>query len=304
MTLGVCAAVTAVVPAEQRLIRAVAGVYAVAAVATFLVPSPVGANITRLGAYAAAPVVLAVGFARRRLAAALLAVVAFWQWSPAFDAIVQAGNDPSTEAAYYRPLLEFFAGADAAAGRVEIVPTARHWEAAFVALELPIARGWERQLDMRFNPMFYEPGLDAPDLRNWLVDRGVRYVALPDAPLDSSGRAEARLLTDGIDGLRPAWRDEHWRVWEVVGADGLVDAAQADVVDVSSDSITLDVRRRGDLLVRLHASAFWTAEPLRCVAPTADEWIVVRDAQVGRLVLTLDATDLVTLDDPCDQPPP
>lgn len=278
--------------------------YALASLVTFFVPSPVGANITRLGVYAAAPTVLALGSTARRLAATLLPMLAFWQWSPAFDAIVRAGNDPSTEAASYRPLLHFLERSGAATGRAEVVPTARHWEAAFVALEVPIARGWERQLDMRFNPMFYEARLNAVDLHTWFVDQGVRYVALPDAPLDASGQAEAQLLAAGVDGLRPAWRDEHWRVWEVVGAEGSVASASADVVDVSSDTVTLDVHRRGDVLVRLHASAYWSTDPLRCIEPTADDWIIVRDAPVGRLVLSLDETAFVTLDDPCDPPPP
>jgi len=126
-------------------------------------------------------------------------------------------------------------------------------------------------------------------------------VALPDAPLYRSGQAEAQLLVTGLDGLQPVWRDEHWRVWSVVGAAGIVDSARAEVVAIGSDSVTLDVHRRGDVLVRVHASTFWTTDPLRCVEPADGDWIVVRDAPVGRLVLSLDETELVTLDDACDR---
>ena len=72
---------------------------------------------------------------------ALAPLLLFWQWSPAFDAILRAGNDPSTERAYYVPLLGYLGSVGAETGRMEIVPTARHWEAAFVAARFPIARG-------------------------------------------------------------------------------------------------------------------------------------------------------------------
>ena len=48
-TLLVCATVTALVPAGERLIRVAAGLYTIACVAAFIVPTPLGANITRLG---------------------------------------------------------------------------------------------------------------------------------------------------------------------------------------------------------------------------------------------------------------
>ena len=46
----------------------------------------------------------------------------------------------------------------AAAGpfRVEIPFTANHWEARWVAPAVPLARGWERQLDGKRNPLFYD----------------------------------------------------------------------------------------------------------------------------------------------------
>ena len=31
-----------------------------------------------------------------------------------------------------------------------------HWEAADLAKVLPLARGWERQLDQKANPIFYD----------------------------------------------------------------------------------------------------------------------------------------------------
>ena len=41
-------------------------------------------------------------------------------------------------------------------GRLEIPATQNHWETAFVAPVVSLARGWERQVDIADNPMFYE----------------------------------------------------------------------------------------------------------------------------------------------------
>ena len=158
LTLVVSAAILALVPAPFLVVRRSTALYAMAAVVVFVLPTPLGANLTRLGMYAAGPVLLALappGVA----VLALVPLLLFWQWSPAVDAIARAGYDPSTERGYYRPLIAYLASVGAETGRVEVVPTARHWEAAFVAARFPIARGWERQLDIRFNPLFYVPEL-------------------------------------------------------------------------------------------------------------------------------------------------
>ena len=178
---------------------------------------------------------------------ALVPLLLFWQWSPALDAILRAGNDPSTERGYYRPLHRLPRSVGAETGRVEVVPTARHWEAAFVAARFPIARGWERQLDIRFNPLFYAPDLTAGAYH----DVAARARASTGSPCPMPRwtiRRRTRLPSSrpGLAYLRPVWAVDHWRVYEVVDARGLVDGP-AEVVDMDIDSITLDVtgaRRR------------------------------------------------------------
>jgi hypothetical protein len=282
--LVVCAVLHRLVPPEQRLVRAAIAVYAAVAILAFLVPSPLGANVARLGMYAAGPLVLAVGVAGP-LRVALIPLLVWWQWSPAIDAIVRAGRDPATEAAYYEPLLEELRDAGEVR-RVEVVPTRRHWEAAFVALEVPIARGWERQLDMRFNPQFYEPGLTADELEVFLRHSGVHFIALPDAPLDTSGIEEAALLESGLPYLRQVWQGEHWRLWEMVDAAGLVDGP-AEVLEYASDRVLLRVEGEGDVLVRMHASALWSAVPPVCIVPSPDGWIELREPPLGEVLVYL-----------------
>ena len=71
--------------------------------------------------------------------------------------------------------------------RVEVPFTHNHWEAAHLASAVPLARGWERQLDEKANALFYDGRpLTPARYQRWLRDAGVRWVALPDAPLDYS----------------------------------------------------------------------------------------------------------------------
>ena len=89
--------------------------------------------------------------------------------------------------------------------------------------------------------------------------------------------------------LRPVYTDAHWKVWEVIDATGLVDGP-ARVVGIGVDTVTLQVESRGDVVVRIHASTFWNADPVTCIDTTADGWILLRGARPGPLQLFLDET--------------
>jgi hypothetical protein len=298
-TVAVCATFWFIVPARHRVVRAIALVYALAAAVTFLIPNPLGSNVVRLGMYAAGPVLLALVPARRLMLVVLVPSLLWWQWSPAFDAIARASDDPSTTEAYYAPLRQFLRSADAEIDRVEVVPTKRHWEAAYVAVDLPLARGWERQLDRRFNALFYEPELSPEAYHEWLLESGVSYVALPRTDLDYSAQEEARLLERGQPYLRPVFRSANWQVWEVRGSTGLVDGP-AQLVHLDTQSLSLRVLEPGDVTVRVHGSAYWVSDPPLCIEATDDDWIVLRNAQPGFVELSLDEADVLGLNDPCN----
>jgi hypothetical protein len=300
-TLAMCVLVWALVPGRHRLVRATVGVYAAASVVAFAVPTPLGANLTRLGMYATGPVLLALA-PRTWWRAGALVASAWWLWSPAVDAITRAPRDPTTQEAFYRPLLTYLDSVEDDVARVEVVPTARHWEAAHVAPRVPLARGWERQLDTRFNTIFYDGDGPTPtEYLVWLLDTGVEYVALPDARLDPSGRNEAALLESGLPYLEEVWSGDDWRVWSVVGATGMVDGP-AQLVELTADRLVLDVQGAGDVVVRVRSSAFWASQPRVCIEPTDDGWIVLRDLWPGRIEVYLDEAVVVELDDPCEPP--
>jgi hypothetical protein len=187
---------------------------------------------------------------------ALAMPLAYWQVYPAAHDVVRASGDPSTRAAYHAPLVRFLAGRPGSF-RVEIPFTANHWEAAYVAPRIPLARGWERQLDRRYGALFYDGSLDAARYRAWLDEHAVAYVALPDAELDASARDEARLIERGLPYLRPVWHDAHWRVFAVRRPASLVEGA-ATTIDLGPDGFAIDARRRGIALVRVHHSRWWT----------------------------------------------
>ena len=101
--------------------------------------------------------------------------------------------------------------------RVEVPFTRLHWEAVHVARRTSLARGWETQLDVKYNPLFRARRTrSTPRALPRVAGReGVRYVALPDVALDPTARAEAKLIRRGLPFLRPVFRDRHWEVFEV-----------------------------------------------------------------------------------------
>jgi len=274
-----------VVAARGRpVLRIGAGLYAAAALAAFVVPNPVGGNTSRLAQYAIGPLLVALGSGRRRFGALLVGLLVWCQWFPTVDTVAYAHRDPSTRPGYYTGLVAYLATRSGPPGRVEIPFTARHWETAYAARDLVIARGWERQLDTELHPIFYGPDLDVASYRRWLADNGVAYVALADAPLDPSSVTEARVLRAGVPGLRPVWHDAHWRVWRVESFRGLVDGPAA-VAALEPDRVVLDVHAPGSAVVRVRASSRWALAGSGCVAATADGWTLLRDLRPGRIVL-------------------
>ena len=127
-------------------------------VGAFVVPTPFGQNALRLGVLAG-PSVLALAH-RKRVPVLALAVVGvgllYLQWLPAVRAVAEAHGDPSTRLAFQAEARDFLARVAKPGERVEVPMTVNHWEAADLAKVVPLARGWERQLDQKANPIFYD----------------------------------------------------------------------------------------------------------------------------------------------------
>ena len=278
--------VAALLPAGERALRHGALLYALALVAAFVLVTPLGGNATRLGALVAGPVVLGALLGRRSpaLVAALAVAFAYWPLYPAVRDVVRASGDPSIAASYHAPLIAFLREQGPPGSfRVEIPLTENHWEARHVAAQIPLARGWERQLDRRFGALFYDGSLDAARYRRWLDERAVAFVALPDVGLDYAGRDEARLVAAGLPYLRPVWRDAHWRVFAVAAPKPLAEGARAAV---SAGGATLRASRPGDVLVRVRHTRWWRVTGGRaCVRAGPGGMTLVRVRTAGTVRL-------------------
>lgn len=285
-------------PADREL-RGVLAVSGLAIVAAWLLPTPLGGNIARLPMFFALPLITVLAWSRRRAVVAVAAVVLVaWSWSAAEDAVLRARHDPTVDAAYFRPMIAAVRAEAGEVVRVEIPFTRRHWEAAHVAPVLPLARGWERQLDRERNPVFYEEdGLSALEYHVWLRENAVRFVALPSAELDPSALGEAALLEAGQPFLRPVWESHDWRVWEVLNAEALV-SGDVEVVEIAADRILLDARSPGEVLLRVRFSPHWVAEGPSCVREDLDGgWTIVDVAEPGEVELTISPAALAGVSD-------
>ena len=258
--LAAIALVAALLPARERELRIGAALYALLCIAAFAFSTPLGGNVSRLGALVAGPVVLgtALGARRSALVVAVALPLAYWQLYPAIRDVARAAGDPSVTAAYHAPLVRFLK-TQPGPFRVEIPFTANHWEAARVAPSIPLARGWERQLDRRYGALFYDGSLSAATYEAWLREQAVAYVALPDAALDDAARGEARRIAHGLPYLRPVWHDEHWRVFAVRDPAPIAEGPGASrlPIKLQTDGFTLRARRPGSVIVRVRHSRWW-----------------------------------------------
>jgi hypothetical protein len=277
--------IAVVAPADARTLRVGALLYAAAMTLAYVLPTAVGANADRLGAIFGAPalaLVLGGGSlrgARARLLLVLAPALLYWQANAPVSDYASAAGDPAVHASYYRPLLRELralgVGYAATPARIEAVPSPDHWEARWLAPAVPLARGWERQLDRLRNPLFYSSAPLTPAAYGaWLHAQAVSFVALPDAPLDYAAVAEGRLLRSGAAAayLRPVWRSRHWQLFAVRTPAPLAQAP-ATLTRASTDSFRLSAPRPGEYTVRIHFTPYWALTSGRgCVREAAGEW--------------------------------
>lgn len=280
-----CAGLVIVLPPSERVLRIAAGLVGLVSVPLFVVANPLGGNMTRLVVLFVVPISAAALWQRRRTLVIGAAVpLALWMVLPGVAGAEHIG-DPAADEAYHRPLLDFVTSAAGPTGRIEIPFTEGHWEVAYVAPTVPIARGWERQVDMDRNEVLYDSNLSAAQYHQWLDDNAVRWVAVPDVALDEGGAAEAALIERGVPWLRLAHTSEHWRIWEVIGARPIVQAPGV-LVRESLDRIVIFVARPGAVLVRAWYMPYWTADGAdACVEASDDGMLEVVVSEPGIVYL-------------------
>lgn len=256
-------------PKSWRTVRVTSALYAGAVVLAWLIPSPIGSNVTRMGllfggvllvalATSAAPVgrslprVVATWPATALLAVAIVAS-STWQLSTAAWDVVRT-QPASAWVTDVQPLLDQLEARDARLGRTEVVPSSSHREAAALAPYVNLARGWNRQADTERHALFYVEGALTPaSYRAWLHRWAVHHVVLPEGEPDVAARAEADLVDSGLRYLRPVWSDSNWRVFEVKNPTPLA-AAPAEVLSFDEAGVVLMVPVAATIVVRIPAS--------------------------------------------------
>ena len=292
-TAAVVAAFLVALPARERTLRVGALLYLACAVLALVVHTPLGSNVERYGVLLAGPLLLcslkprggvrgwrdALG---ARGAIALLAWAVWWAWGPVRETAAVAGS-PATSASYYTPVKRFLAQHGPV--RIEVPLTRSHWEAALLAGSASLARGWEKQLDERYDAVLLASGLDAASYRRWLQREAVSYVALPDAQLDPSSSAEGRLIRGGLPYLREVFASAHWRIYAVDGAVPIA-SGPGSLVSLAHDAFTLHASAPGRFLVRVHSSRYLAvAAGSACVRPAHEGWTAVDARAPGDVVV-------------------
>ncbi|WP_174505154.1 MFS transporter [Streptacidiphilus carbonis] len=253
LVAGTALPIALLAPRAWRAVRIGAWTYSLGNVLTLAIPSPIGSNVERLSLMFAATVLLAAALNRRGRGSRLLwlafALALGWQCvQPLLDLAVTVPAAGWTQ--YAEPLEGELLRLGADQGRVEVVGTGSHVEASSLAPTVELARGWNRQVDVARNPLFYDGTLTPASYRAWLDTWAVGFVVLPDTGLDYSSEAEGRIVEGGQPWLTPVWHDAHWQVFRVSDAVPLV-PAPARVVHAGEAELTLRTTAAGSMTVRL-----------------------------------------------------
>ncbi len=269
-------------------------VYLIACTTAYLVPSGLGENIARLR-YAAIPIaILTLSLRRWRplwLALLALALAVAWNLTPLAGSFVKTSRDAAAEPAYWQPAITFLRANLSPSYRVEAVDTVGHWPAAYLpAAGIPIARGWFRQDDFPRNDVLYAD-LSRTAYLGWLRSVGVKYVVLPDAPLDYSAKDEGALISSGRSGLVAVFRSAHTTVYAVPSPRSIVTGPGSPrILNLGQTSATLALDRPGRYRVAINWSPYWRTTA-GCLSRAADGTVQLTAARSGvvRLDLSINA---------------
>jgi hypothetical protein len=259
-----------VIPRRDHALRTGAALYALGCVVAYWVASPVGSNVTRLGPLIAGPLVALLWWPRRRLALlALTAPLLYLQWQAPVRDVRTADDNSEVTFAYFQPMMAYLSRQAGPPFRLEIPFTLFHWEAYEVAPEFPLARGWERQLDTKYNALFYGGTLTPTRYEAWLHELAVRYVAVSDAELDYSAKQEVALIDRGLPYLHLVHRTRHWRIYAVRDPTPIASGGSATLINLGPNWLQMQAYRTGTTEIRVRWSPYWAiTQGTGCVAPS------------------------------------
>jgi hypothetical protein len=272
------------------LLRWVFVIYLAACLATFAIPSSLGENVDRLRYLAVPLAVLILSLRSWRplpVAVIVLGLALSWNVTPLAFSFVKASEDSAAKASYWGPAISYLHRHLSISYRVEAVDTAGHWDAVYLPRAgVPLARGWFRQNDYPQNKLLYtDDALGRRAYLDWLRSLGVRFVVLPDAPLDYSARREAQLLRSGRSGLTVVMRSKHLTIFEVPSPRSLITGpSPARVVALTETQVSVAVAAAGTYRLSIRYSPYWSASS-GCLDPSPDGMISLRLPAPGTVEL-------------------
>jgi hypothetical protein len=248
-------------------------VWGTASIAAYAVPSAIGHNVLRASTFVFPLTLLAAllaGFRPRWLATSAVVGSLVATVGRYLSMIPVRAVGSLASVSFWRPMLTFLSAHPASGYRLEVVPTANHWEAYyFPRAGYALARGWYRQLDIADNPELYRPRLTPKAYRNWLRREAVRYVVLPRGALEAiDARREAGLLRSGKAGLREVWRGAEGSIYALADADPILSGpGRTMITTFTSSTIAGYASKAGAYLLRVHYTPYWRSDPNSlCVA--------------------------------------
>ncbi|APY87754.1 MFS transporter [Streptomyces alfalfae] len=244
------------VPKDWKTVRITTAVYAAFVLGVWVISSQIGSNITRLAmSFAGVVLLAALPYTVPKSRKWYVVVVAFlgftgWIGFKSVDDIVHT-HATASWTREVSPLVNELKERGAAKGRVEVVPARNHREASALPAYVQLARGWNRQADMKRNPIFYDDTLNSANYHEWLQRWSVHYVAVPKGEPDGDGgKRETQLITDGLPYLKQVWVDTNWRLYEVKDPRPLAEP-NAVVERAEQGEMTLRVKKPGRVLIRI-----------------------------------------------------
>ncbi len=248
---------------RARVLVAMFVVYGATALASFVVPSPVGSNLARLRDASVPVIALAAGLRGWRPRGACLGAVTFAvAWTVPAPATVAnlASAGAASRIAYWAPAVGYLRAHLLPSYRVEALDTAGHWPAYRLAgAGIPLVRGWLRQDDFPTNSILYQSApLTRSSYTSWLRSLGVAYVVATNAPPDFSSKGELALLASGHSGLTVARQGPNVTIYALPDPTPMITGpAPASLLALHRTSMSIEVGAPGRYVVAVRWSRYW-----------------------------------------------
>ena len=284
-----------------RPLEALFALWGAGAVVLFVLPTPLGDNWARLSAFLLPLMLLTAALARfrpRGLVTLALAGAFAFNLMPYFLLIPYRMDVRPESKAFWTPAFDYLDAHLRVGYRVEVVPTAAHWESYWFPREgFALARGFYDQIDAADDAAVYAPHVRAAPYVSWLHSLAVAYVLLPHTQLDrAGGQGESRLLRSGAVRLPVVYRDRTWTIYAVPHPSALATGpGTIRIEQLSHTAITGRASAPGRYLLRVRYTPYATVTN-GCAAPGPHgmTWLDLRRTGTFRVHAVESMTGLIT----------